>query len=153
MAFSSLKISVILPVYNVAQYLDSCLKSVIRQTLNEIEIICINDGSTDNSLEILKEFSRNDSRIIVITQENAGAGAARNKGLSLAKGKYLSFLDADDFFEPTMLEDAYKACEEKQLDFVVFRSDAYENEIQRFAPMDWTLRAELLPQKKGIRFS
>ena len=146
------KISVIIPIYNSAKYLEQCLSSIIRQTLNEIEIICINDGSTDNSLEILKEFSRNDSRIIVITQENAGAGAARNRGLSLAKGKYLSFLDADDFFEPTMLEDAYKACEERQLDFVVFRSDAYENEIQRFAPMDWTLRAELLPQKTIFDF-
>ena len=93
------KVSVIIPVYNVEQYLRECLNSVIKQTLKEIEIICVDDGSTDNSLDILKEYAEKDHRITIITQKNLHAGVARNAGLSIAKGEYLSFLDSDDFFE------------------------------------------------------
>ena len=96
-------VSVIIPVYNAEKFLKQCLNSVISQTLKEIEIICVDDGSTDNTNAILKAFSEKDQRITVIHQQNAGAGAARNNGLRRAKGKYLSFLDADDFFEKTML--------------------------------------------------
>ena len=94
----NIKVSVILPVYNGEKYIKKCMESLISQTLKEIEIICVDDGSVDGTLEALKEYENLDN-VTVITQENAGAGAARNKGISYAKGEYLSFLDADDIFE------------------------------------------------------
>lgn len=93
-----IKVSVIIPIYNVEKYLRQNLESVAKQTLKEIEVIMVDDGSTDSSAEIAKEFAEKDSRFIYVLQENGGAGAARNNGLSRAKGKYLSFLDSDDFF-------------------------------------------------------
>jgi glycosyltransferase involved in cell wall biosynthesis len=144
----NIKISVILPVYNVEPYLRQCLESIIHQTLQELEIICVNDGSTDGSLDILIEFAAADGRIKIIDQKNAGAGAARNRGLAIAKGEYLSFLDADDFFELNMLEEAYSASKKCDADFVVFRSDDYHNEHKRFEPCAWTVKDTLLPAKK-----
>ena len=99
-------VSVIIPVYNAAEFLKDGLNSLLKQTLREIEIICVDDGSTDGSLVILKEFEKADARIRVIHQENQGAGAARNNGMDVARGKYLAFLDADDFFEKNMLKAA-----------------------------------------------
>ncbi|MBR6412138.1 MAG: glycosyltransferase family 2 protein [Alphaproteobacteria bacterium] len=92
------KVSVIIPVYNVEKYLRECLDSVVNQTLKEIEIILIDDGSTDSSLDICREYAEKDSRIQVYTQENRGAGAARNRGIRIAKGEYVAFIDADDFY-------------------------------------------------------
>ena len=91
------KISVIIPVYNNEKHLGECLDSVSNQTLDDIEIICINDGSTDSSLEILNEYST-DKRITIITQTNQGSAIARNKGLDIAQGEYIGFLDADDIY-------------------------------------------------------
>ena len=90
------KLSVIIPVYNDEKYLRECLDSVCNQTLDDIEIICINDGSTDSSPEILNEYSQADERIIIINQENRGPAASRNNGLDIAKGEYIAFLDAAD---------------------------------------------------------
>ncbi|WP_428074354.1 glycosyltransferase [Candidatus Avelusimicrobium aviculae] len=92
------KVSVIIPVYNVAEYLRECLDSVINQTLKEIEIICVDDGSTDNSLEILKEYAAKDKRITVISRENKGVGFSRNEGIQNAKGEFIAFMDPDDFY-------------------------------------------------------
>lgn len=97
-------ISIIIPVYNVSKYLKECLESVLAQTYTEIEIICINDGSTDNSLEILKDFQQKDFRIQIFNQENQGVSTARNKGLKIAKGNYIGFVDADDRVFPEMYE-------------------------------------------------
>ena len=124
------KVSVIIPVYNVAEYLPECLDSVISQTLKEIEIICVDDGSTDNSVEILKEYANKDSRITVIVQKNLHAGVARNAGLAVAKGKYLSFLDSDDFFEPTLLEENYKIAEKENVDLVFYQYHTYNNDTK-----------------------
>ena len=85
------KISVIVPIYNEELYLDRCLKSIINNTYRNLEIICINDGSTDTSLNILESYKENDSRIIVISQENRGLSSVRNKGLEIATGEYISF--------------------------------------------------------------
>ena len=93
------KVSVIIPVYNVEKYLRECLDSVVNQTLKDIQIILIDDGSTDSSLGICKEYAQKDNRIKIIEQKNQGAGAARNRGMSEAKGDYLYFLDSDDFLE------------------------------------------------------
>lgn len=110
MTNSNPKISVIIPVYNVEKYLEKCLDSVINQTYKNLEIICINDGSPDNSHTILEEYAKKDERIIVINQENAGVSAARNHGLDIATGEYIAFVDSDDWLEPECYElavDAY----------------------------------------------
>ena len=112
-------VSVIIPVYNVEQYLEQCLDSVIKQTLKDIEIICVDDGSTDKSLEILNKYQEKDDRVTVLTQKNLRAGVARNTGLKVARGKYLSFLDSDDFFDPHMLEDMYNKAEKDKSDIVI----------------------------------
>ena len=88
----NIEISVIVPVYNSVRYMRQCLDSIVNQTFKDIEIICVNDGSTDSSLEILEEYASKDDRFVVINQENGGAGKARNTGLAAARGKYLSFL-------------------------------------------------------------
>jgi glycosyltransferase involved in cell wall biosynthesis len=103
-----IKISVIIPVFNTEKYLRECLDSVIFQTLKEIEVICINDGSEDGSEYILEEYSRNDNRITIISQENTGTGAVRNKGLQIAKGQFVAFMDSDDYYpENNVLEIIY----------------------------------------------
>ena len=98
-------LSVIVPVYNVESYLAQCLDSILTQTFMDVEIILVNDGSTDSSLIICKEYSKKDSRIKVINQPNAGVSAARNKGIELAIGDYLTFVDSDDWLEPAMYEE------------------------------------------------
>ena len=111
MVSSMVKVSVILPIYNEEKYLAQCLDSICGQTLKEIEIICVDDGSTDNSPHILEDYAKKDSRIRLITQENQFAGAARNKGMACAVGKYLSFLDADDYYAPEKIGRA--SCRER----------------------------------------
>ena len=103
------KISVIIPVYNVEKYLARCLDSVIAQTFSDIEIICINDGSTDNAGQILSEYAKKDKRIKIITQENSGVVAARNNGIASSVGEYIYPLDGDDIIAPMTLEKLYNA--------------------------------------------
>lgn len=100
------KVSIIIPVYNKEEYLDSCMESIVNQTVKEIEIILINDGSTDGSASVCDKWKEKDSRVIVIHKENEGAALTRNKGIDMAKGTYLSFVDADDY----MASDAYEIC-------------------------------------------
>lgn len=102
------KISVIIPIYNTEYFLSKCLNSVINQTLKNIEIICINDGSTDNSSKILEKYNKLDDRLIIINQKNEGSGFARNKGIDISKGKFISFLDSDDmYYNNIALESLY----------------------------------------------
>ena len=115
------KISVIIPVYNVEKYLSECLDSVVNQTLRDIEIICINDGSTDNSLSILKEYASKDSRIKIIDKENQGQGYARKVGLDKASGEYILFCDSDDYYsELIAFEELYNYIEKVKVDVVIF---------------------------------
>ena len=93
-----IKVSVIMPVYNAAEYLSRTLDDVTNQTLRDIQIICVDDGSKDNSREIVKEYQKKDERIQLVEQENKNAGAARNHGMQYAKGKYVVFWDSDDLF-------------------------------------------------------
>lgn len=145
MTENDIKVSVIIPVYNVEKYLKQNLKSITDQTLKDIEIICVDDGSTDSSYKIIEEFAAKDSRVIPVKQKNGGAGAARNNGLRRARGKYLSFLDSDDFFEPNMLEEAYKKAEETKADFVVFNSDQYYEDSHEYKSVSWVVRYPELP--------
>ena len=115
------KISVIMPVYNVAEYVGECLNSILNQTLYDIEIICVNDGSTDNSLEILNKYADKDKRIIVINKKNEGSGIARNTALKLATGEYIYFIDSDDWLlHNRVLEQIYLKAFADNLDMLIF---------------------------------
>lgn len=126
------KVSVIIPVYNTREYLRDCLDSVTGQTLEELEIICIDDGSSDGSSDILSAFAERDSRITVYRQENCGLSAARNRGLSHAAGGYIYFLDSDDTLRQDALERLYEHASEHELDVLYFDGrDVYEREELR----------------------
>ena len=112
-------ISVIIPVYNVEKYLRDCLNSVIGQTYKDLEIICINDGSKDNSLSILEEYAKIDKRIIIINKENAGVSAARNDGIEKSAGEYLFCLDSDDYVDKDFFEVFYNNAKTNNSDLVV----------------------------------
>lgn len=131
------KISIIIPVYNVEKYLNECLDSVCNQTLTDIEIICINDGSTDNSLDILNEYASKDNRIKIIDKENGGQATARNLGIKKAQGEYLAFVDSDDFIEPTMFEKLYSKAEKNNLDMVMCKIAAYDNQTREIKDFLW----------------
>ena len=132
-----LKLSVIIPVYNVENYLEACLDSVHNQTLTDIEIICVNDGSTDNSLNILNEYSKKDSRIRIITKENGGQATARNLGIKMAKGEYIAFVDSDDFIEPDMLEKLYTKAKDNNLDLAMCKIATYDNHTKEIKDNVW----------------
>lgn len=111
-------ISVIIPVYNVEAHLEKCLESVSKQTLRDIEIICVNDGSTDGSAAILQKFSEKDKRFVVITRKNQGLSVARNVGLAHSNAKYIAYVDSDDFVHPEFLQKLYSVANEYRADIV-----------------------------------
>ena len=117
-----IKVSVIVPVYNNEKFLRKCLDSIANQTLEEIEIICIDDGSSDNSLEILNSYKSNDERFRIMSQSNSGAAVARNSGLKVAKGDYVAFVDSDDWLELNALERLYENAVSNGSDLVLFDS-------------------------------
>ena len=133
------KVSVIIPVYNAEKYLRECLDSVVNQTLREIEIICVDDGSTDASLEILEEYAAKDNRVKVLRQQNQYAGVARNNGMAAASGEYYMFLDADDFFEPELLEELYTKAAELRADVCLCGADKFDVRTGEFQPAPWLL--------------
>ena len=133
------KVSIVVPIYNVEKYLDRCIKSLINQTLYDIEIILINDGSTDSSKEIAERYSKNDSRIILINKENEGGSIARNIGLDYATSKYIMFLDSDDYYELNCVEEAYNKISADGSDVTVFGSkhiDEEGNTIKEVIPKE-----------------
>jgi len=119
------KFSIIIPTYNVEKYLSYCLETVIGQTLKDIEIICVNDGSTDNSLTILQRFQGADDRIRIIDKENGGLSSARNAGLEVAKGKYIIFLDSDDYLCTDACDRIYSEFIQTNADIVVYGSNIF----------------------------
>ena len=143
------KISVIIPIYNCEKFIKECLSSLIEQTFKNFEIICINDGSTDNTLKILKEFKELDNRIYVFNQNNTGPGIARNVGMNKSKGEYLIFLDSDDIFKKTMLEELYIKIKENDSDVVVCNSQNFEIKKRRkkFYEKNYLINDEIIKQK------
>lgn len=135
------RVSVILPVYNVGKYLRQSLDSLINQTLKEIEIICVDDGSTDDSYEILEEYKSKDARIKVIHKANKGTGAARNDGLRLATGECIGFVDPDDWVKPNMFERLYGLIKEKNLDIAMCMPDGYDEKNALNAPFPYFVDA------------
>ena len=124
------KVSIIIPVYNTEQYLEKCLKSVINQTLKDIEIICINDGSPDNSKQVLKRFAEKDERIIVVNQKNSGLSNARNNALDFVNGDYLMYVDSDDWIQLDTCAVAYQVAMDEQADVVLW---SYIREFANFS--------------------
>lgn len=115
---SNIKVSVIIPVYNVENYLSECLESLINQTLKDIEIICINDGSLDNSLKIIKDYSSKDKRIVIIDKENGGYASAINTGLDVAKGDFIQIVESDDYCDLSLCEETYNKIKDTDADLV-----------------------------------
>lgn len=140
------KVSVIIPVCNVEKYLPRCLDSIVNQTLTDIEIICVNAGSDDESGSVLDAYREKDGRIIVIHEKRMDAGAARNIGLKIAKGEYLSILDSDDFFHPQMLEMCYNKAKADGADIVVCRAQEFDMKSGRTKKLPSSLRIDMCPQ-------
>lgn len=140
-----MKISVIIPVYNTEKYLEQCLESVLNQTLQDIEIICVDDGSTDNSLEILKTFAQKDKRIIILTQQNQGQSVARNKGIEIAKGEYIGFVDSDDWISSEMLEKMYANAEEFESDITMCSFTIFNEKTAETNTSDSYMSLDLFP--------
>lgn len=110
------QISVLVPCCNVEKYLHQCMDSILNQTFTDMEVICLNDGSKDRTLSILREYEAKDSRVIVVDKPNTGYGSTMNLGLNMARGKYVSIIESDDYIEPTMMEVLYKSADENNLD-------------------------------------
>lgn len=123
-----IKVSIIIPVFNVERYLKQCLESVVNQTLNNIEIILVNDGSNDNSGIIARDYTSRYPFVKIIEQENCGQSVARNNGLAIANGKYIYFLDSDDYIEFNAMEDLYNEAELNNLDLVLFDGISFYDE-------------------------
>ena len=122
-------VSVIIPIYNVEAYIEECLVSVLKQTLKDIEIICVNDGTPDNSMDIVKKYAENDDRIVIVNKENGGLSSARNAGLKVATGEYVYFLDSDDYILENTLEKLCSVAKKNNLDSIFFDADSFfENE-------------------------
>lgn len=137
-------VSVLVPVYKTEQFLEECLDSLINQTLIDIEIICVNDGSPDNCKSILKRYAEKDSRIVVVNKENGGLPSARNAGLDIAKGKYVGFVDSDDYVQPNMFERLLQTAEKYNCEIVICGANIYPLNP---APDEW-LKQTLSPQNK-----
>lgn len=146
-----MKISVIVPVYNSEKFLERCLDSLINQTLKDIEIICINDGSTDNSESILEKYSQSDSRIKIITKENEGVSISRNIGIDRATGEYIGFVDSDDWVDLNYFEKLYNAAKKYDTDIAVagiirldkFRKRTYLHFNQEITTKDINTKVKL----------
>ena len=136
-------ISIVIPVYNTEKYLAQCLDSLMNQTFQDFEIICVDDGSTDNSRKVISQYHQ---KVILTTSEHKGVGYARNTGLKFAKGKYIHFLDSDDYFEPDMLETLYNSAEQNNVDIVVFSAKRVDKNGNALPPDDfWPVNKEMAP--------
>lgn len=140
-------ISVIIPVYNIQQHLRECLDSVLGQSYPHLQVICVDDGSTDESPAILAEYAQKDPRVQVIRQQNAGPGAARNTGLEAAKGEYVIFLDSDDWFEPDFLAKMVDTAQREGADVAICRAVEFDTNSGRELPSEWMMKKQYLPGK------
>ena len=137
-------VSIVIPVYNSEGSLGACLERLLHQTFDNIEIICVDDGSTDMSAEILKKYAALDSRVKFFCQENRGPGNARNHGLKEATGKYVIFLDSDDLFELSMIEHMVRELQDKNADMVVCRADSFDNTTGEILCSEWRMPIKML---------
>ena len=143
----NVQVSIIVPVYNAEKYIRQMIGSILAQSFQNFEIICVDDGSTDQSCAVIEELTAQDGRICLLHKEHSNAGEARNIGMDVAKGTYLMFLDADDFFEPEMLEECVAKLEEEQSDLVIFSANQYNELTGETTWMFWSLQEQYLPDK------
>lgn len=150
-----MNVSIIIPVYNSAKYLSECLDSIIQQSYADIEIICVNDGSKDNSLDILNEYADKDARIKIFTKENEGKGAAsaRNTGLDNATGDYVLFLDSDDFFELDMIESIVEKISLEDSDVIIFSADRYDDKCKKIVGTYDKINISLAPDLSSFNYT
>lgn len=141
MLFATKKVSIIIPVYNAEDYLEESIGDLLNQTYADFEVICVNDGSTDRSEEIIKRFCEYDERIRLMSQENRGGGAARNAGYDEAVGEYILFLDADDRFEKDLIEKTVAVADKKNCDVLIFAADEFHYETGKKRPAPWLLQS------------
>lgn len=142
-------VSVLVPVYNVEKYLRQCLDSLVGQTLADIEIVCVNDGSTDGSPAILEEYARADRRVVVVNKANGGLPSARNAGLNVARGRYVGFVDGDDYVAPEMFQKLYEAAETNDADIVICGGHLFPGEEQAPKWLKDTLSPQNIVYKAG----
>lgn len=145
-------VSIIIPVFNVENYIEQALETLINQSENRIEIIIVDDGSTDGTMQILKRYQAKDKRLRVYQQKNQYAGVARNVGMDKARGKYVLFLDGDDFFSTDLIKEAYYAAEMNHADAVLFGAKNYNSETKEYQDANWYLRTDLLPEKQPFSY-
>lgn len=141
------KVSVVIPVYNAERHLRQCIDSVTAQSFKDIEVICVDDGSTDGSPEILKEVAERDGRVSVLTRANGGVSMARNTGLDAASGEYVLFLDADDFSDPTMIDEILTRCEADDAEIGIFKVRYVYEDDDLTVEADWSLRMDVVPSR------
>ena len=147
------KVSVIMPVYNAGEYLEKSIECILDQTHSDLELICVNDGSTDNSLDILNDYAAKDSRVRVFSQTNQGGGAARNFAMGKITGKYLYFMDADDEVRPETFSQLIGIMEEKNLDFIIFSAINYAEDTGELFKSPYYTMAKLKDFGEGRVFS
>lgn len=126
-------LSIIVPIYNVEKYLEKCLDSLIKQNIKNYEIICVNDGSRDNSLSILKKISKENFNIKIINQKNAGLSSSRNVGIRESEGKYIMFVDSDDFITENILKEIIESLEEKDIEGLYYNYTNYFDEVDNYS--------------------
>ena len=149
----SVSVSIIVPCYNVAAYLDQCMESLAGQSMEDIEIICVNDGSSDRTAEILREWRNRDGRVRVIDRKNSGVSAARNSGMEAAAGKYIGFVDPDDVVERNMFRRLFDAAVEKDADVAVCGYHEFCDRRGMDMPESgWSPSAGFFPEEKAERF-
>ncbi|GAB1402399.1 glycosyltransferase family 2 protein [Elusimicrobiota bacterium] len=147
----NIKVSIVVPVYNVEKYLHQCIGSILNQKLKDIELIVVNDGSTDSSLSICKEFEKKDDRVIVINKRNGGTGTAYNAGILKACGEYIGFIDADDWIESSMHDRLYKLAKKTDADIVrcdYFKYDSAQKRPSTVFPHGNAKLSSIYPQNK-----
>ena len=141
-------ISVILPIYNAEKFIQRTIDSVLAQSFSDFELICVNDGSTDRTSELLHEYASADARISIVNQPNSGPGAARNTGLDQARAPYVIMLDSDDVYKPTMLEELFECAKKNACDVTICRSSQFDDETGSRLESWWTLNITQVPKKE-----
>ena len=140
-----IKVSIVIPIYNTERYLPDCLDSITLQSYKNIEIICVDDGSTDNTPVILEQYAKKDSRIKIITQPNAGPGAARNTGMYYASGEYILFLDSDDWFESGLVYSMVHRATDSSADITICKSTQFDSSTGKELLSLWMLNTKCVP--------
>lgn len=147
---NNIKVSIVIPIFNAENHIVKCLESITSQTMQELEIICINDGSTDNSLEILKHFAQKDKRIIIINKENEGPGIAKNLGIQKAQGEYIGFVDADDWIDSKMYECMFQQAKNLNSEIVICDYINYKDFKQKAQKEDFFFKAKSKTQIQTV---